>query len=304
MNKKLVSILLIFGVLGFLSWKVLDDWETITSFKWEFSLFDIALFLVFLPLPFLMDAIAWHLVTQAQGERISFFKNFEIWMISNFARYLPGGVWQYPGRILLLSKLGVSKTSAITCLVLESLFVSFTGLLLIFLMFISGSLNLSFESIRFLVLVGLSLTILFFLISSKKFMTKASRLFVSLTGKDWEIKNVSIPFSKIPILVFAYFLVFLFPSVMLFIIAKAVTPISLSILPVLVGAYAASWLVGYVTFFAPAGIGVREVSLAGFLSLYMPFSVAAVLVIALRIALLASEAVGFGLAVLISKKRI
>ena len=144
MNKKTISVLLISGILVFLGWKIWRDWETVIDFKWNFSLFDLTLFLIFLPLPFIFNVVAWHLVTRSQGEKISFSKNFEAWMFSNFARYLPGGIWQYPSRILLLSKEGVSKESCIKCLVLEALFVVFVGLLIVFFVLISGGLNLSF----------------------------------------------------------------------------------------------------------------------------------------------------------------
>lgn len=294
---------MIFGVLGFFGWKIWKDWETVSTLAWHFSLFNLSIFLILLPFPFFIDVVAWHLVTRALGKKISFSKNFEIWMLSNFARYLPGGIWQYPGRVLLLSKLGISKVSGVTCLVLEALFVIFVGLSLTLLVFVSGGLNLSFESARFMSLAGLLLIVLFLCISNQKLMTKTSRLFISLTGKGQEIKSIRIPFRWVPPLILAYFFVFLLPSIMLFIMARSTVTLTFDLLPIFVGAYAASWLIGYVTFFAPAGIGVREVTLAGFLSVYVPFSVAAVVVIGLRVALFISEALGFGLAVLLSKRR-
>lgn len=212
----------------------------------------------------------------------------------------------------MLSKEGVSKESGVKCLVLEALFVVFVGLLIVFLVLISGGLNLSFLGIEFIEkqqVLFVFLTLLFLIISlllvkSQIFMSFVSRLFISVTGKGQNTKNIQISQIWVLLLIFAYFLAFLFPSVILFLLARTSVTMALEIFPLFIGAYAASWLLGYVAFFAPAGIGVREATLAGFLSVYMPFSVAAVLVIALRIALLASEAVGFGLALLISKKRI
>lgn len=310
MNKKIISVLMIWGILGFLGWKILSDWETIVNFKWNFSTFDLLLFIVFLPLPFFFNVVAWHLVTRSQGEKISFTKNFEAWMFSNFARYLPGGIWQYPSRILLLSKEGISKESGVKCLVLEALFVVFSGLLIVFIVLISGGLNLSFirvefimkQQVLFVFLTLLFLAFFFLLIKSQRFMSFASQLFISLTGKGQNVKNIQITHVWAMLLVFAYFSAFLFPGIILFLLTKGAVATSLSLLHVFIATYAASWLLGYVAFFAPAGIGVREAALAGFLSTYMPFSVAIVIVIALRVALIVSEAIGFGLAFLLSKR--
>ncbi len=311
MNKKTISILLICGILVFLGWKIWSDWETVIDFKWNFGLFDLTLFLIFLPLPFIFNVVAWHLVTRSQGEKISFSKNFEAWMFSNFARYLPGGIWQYPSRIFLLSKEGVSKESGIKCLVLEALFVVFVGLLIVFFVLISGGLNLSFigagfiikQQVLFIFLTLLFLAFFFLLVKSQRLMSFTSQLFTSLTGKAQNVKNIQISPVWVLLLIFAYFLAFLFPGVILFLLAKGAVAITLNLLYIFVAVYTASWLLGYVAFFAPAGIGVREAALAGFLSVYMPFSVAAVVVIALRVSLIASEAIGFGLAVLLSKRR-
>lgn len=275
----------------------------ISTFKWYFDFLDILLFFIFLPLPFFFNVVAWHLVTRSQGEKISFSKNFEVWMLSNFARYLPGGIWQYPSRVLLLSKERVSKEATVKCLVLEALFVVFAGLLVVFSVFVSGGLGLSPGGVNYLLVALLSSVLFFFLTKNQSLMNILGKLFSKVAGKKRSVKGIEMSLGWAPVLTLAYFLAFLFPSVILFLLAKGVVTLTLNLLPLFIGAYAASWLLGYVAFFAPAGIGVREAALASFLSVYMPFSVAAVLVIALRIALLAAEALGFGFAVLLSKNK-
>lgn len=300
-SKKTLSLIMVVVVIGFLGWKIMSDWETIAAFKWNFSFTDMLLFLLFLPLPFISNVLAWHLITLAQGEKISFSKNFEAWIFSNFTRYLPGGVWQYPSRIILLSKEGVTKESGINCLILEALFVVFTGLLIMLLTFVSGWLNLTSQDVLLLVITLLFVILVFLLMKSQNFANIVRRTFTFITGKNQNIDNIVMPFRWVPILVLGYFLAFLFPSIILMLLIKGAVLLTFNSLLLLLGAYAASWLLGYIAFFAPAGIGVREASLAGFLSLYMPFSVAAIVVIALRISLFISEAIGFGFAVLLKK---
>src|SRR3546814_3308628 len=70
----------------------------------------------------------------------------------------------------------------------------------------------------------------------------------------------------------------------LWIVASVLVP-GTAISPILLtGAFASSWLIGFVTPGAPAGFGVREVVLSLWLSESMPASTFVVLVLALRIA--------------------
>src|SRR3546814_889247 len=70
----------------------------------------------------------------------------------------------------------------------------------------------------------------------------------------------------------------------LWIVASVLVP-GTAISPILLtGAFASSWLIGFVTPGAPAGFGVREVVLSLWLSESMPASTVVVLVLALRIA--------------------
>lgn len=70
---------------------------------------------------------------------------------------------------------------------------------------------------------------------------------------------------------------------------RLVLPLDFSLLPVFIGMFSLSWLLGYITLLAPAGLGVTEMSLTALLSLYIPFSLAAVLAIAFRVALVGTE---------------
>lgn len=56
-----------------------------------------------------------------------------------------------------------------------------------------------------------------------------------------------------------------------------------------VGIYTASWIIGYVTFFAPSGLGVQDVSIAALLSVFVPLPIASAIAILFRIILTLTE---------------
>lgn len=61
-----------------------------------------------------------------------------------------------------------------------------------------------------------------------------------------------------------------------------------------VGAFAVSWIAGFVVPGAPAGLGVRELVLTAWLGDALPATTVVVLVLALRVATTIGDAINFG----------
>ena len=273
-----------------------------------FNYRDLFLLILFLLPIYTLNALAWHLIIYSLGFKIDFLKSFRIWVFSNCGRFLPGAIWQYAGRIYLSSKAGISKTVALTSLVLEAVLVvmvsSTTALMSVLLVPLPehfGRLR-NLLSVVVLIAWGIFLLILFFL-SNDKIVNLATGLFRKIITRGYKLEKIKINKIFIPLTIFIFFLQFLFGGIVLFFLSRFAVSLPFVQLPVFVGIYSASWLLGYLTVVAPAGLGVQEASLAGLLSFYMPFPIASVVAIALRISLIASELFSLLLNILISKKR-
>ena len=55
------------------------------------------------------------------------------------------------------------------------------------------------------------------------------------------------------------------------------------LLPLAIGTYVLAWIIGFLAFFTPGGLGVRETVLVLMLNLYLPVYISAVLAILSRV---------------------
>lgn len=266
--KKILSLLIIFFAFGFLIFNIYQNWDTVTTHSWKFTTNNLTLLLGFLSIVYLVNATSWHFLMKALGVNLSYLKNLKIWLFSNTARLIPGAIWQYGSRIVLSSREGVDKKIVSSALLIELNFILFTGMVCIFAGATFWNLELNFDLRPLLLLIPILLTL------------------VLMINK---IAKVSLSLKWIPILFLSYLLQFIVDGSVLFYLSKAAINLSFDLYPVFISIFALSWLLGYISFFTPAGLGVQEISMATLLSFYMPFPVAGIVAISFRLALLVSE---------------
>ncbi len=292
--RKIIPFIVVGAIFTFLFENILRQWHSITSISWNLNPGNLALFIIFLLPIYAIDALSWHLITRALGARIDYLSNFKLWTFSNAGRFLPGSIWQYAGRVYLAHQKGMSKPKATTAVVLEALFVLLLGSVIILATLTFWQLPISIIQNRrmftLITAVGATLLLLLVILLSNKLIAGyLIGLVKKLTKKDGAIEETKIPISQLPLIAGSFFLQFLFGGLVLFFLSRSVVDLSSSLIPVFIGIYAASWLLGYITLVAPSGLGVQEVTLATLLSSYMPFPVAVVIAILLRISFLSSE---------------
>lgn len=266
--KKIASLIIIFSAFGFLIFNIYKNWQTVITHSWHLKSSDVMLLLGFLSIVYLVNATSWHLLMRALGINLSYLKNLKIWLYSNTARLIPGIIWQYGSRVVLASSEGINKKLVSSALIIELSFILTTGLICILVGAYFWDLNLYFD-LRFLLLLVPILPLLILIV------TKIAKIYLPLT---W-----------VPVLFLSYLLQFIVDGSVLFYLSRAAVDLSLNLYPVFVSIFALSWLLGYISFFAPAGLGIQEVTMATLLSFYMPFPVASIVAIAFRLVLYVSE---------------
>lgn len=292
--KKIIPYFIVGAIFIFLAGSVIKQWDVISSISWRFNLLNFCILIIFLVPVYAVNALSWHLVTKALGSHIEYMKNFQIWTFSNAGRFLPGSIWQYAGRVYLAGLAGMSRIQATTAVAVEALFTLLLGFLVILATLIFWRLPTGVVQNRELLIATAILGILFFavilgLLSNEKASTSIIKLLKKLTGKIGEVESIKVPVRFLPLLACSFFLQFLLGGLILFFLSRIIIDLPFSLIPVFIGIYAASWLLGYISFFAPSGLGVQEITLATLLSPYMPFPLAAAIAILFRLSFLSSE---------------
>ena len=192
------------------------------------------------------------------------------------ARYLPGGIWHTVSRVMDLHRLGVSRSQLSVMVLLENLVPVSIALTLggLCLCVADGATWLTLAAI-----VGGPLLLAFvplllrhrILLAQRKFALRSLLKLTAITTTFWIIAATAF---------FCYWSAF--PA------ARN----GVSVLQIY-GVYLLAWVAGFVSLFAPQGIGVFE-SVAGlFLKGSLPFAGVAVLAAGFRVAILGADMLAF-----------
>lgn len=280
MSSKIFGIFLVSIIFAILILSIIGNWELIKSYPWRADA-KIISGLVIAAIPvYIVSAYSFHLILRALGARISPIAGIKIWLISNVSRFIPGTIWQYFSRVYLAKKEGISPQIASTAVAVEAMMSILVGSL--------TSLIILSSSKLILILIIPMIVVFLFMLGNRELTQKILHFLTLVTGKKitWQIQ---LPYSSLPALVFFYFLQFLLAGTVLFFLIQLTTEVNIHSILIFTGIYALSWLVGYITFFAPSGLGVQDLSMAGLLSSYIPFPIASLVAILFRIVLLATE---------------
>lgn len=299
--KKILSLTIIFIAFSVLLINIYKNLSEIKSFSWNYSPINIILIILFLMPIYFSNGISWHLIVKALGGKATLVTNLRVWVLSNLSRFIPGGFWQYPTRILMSSNQQITKTIASAAVVAEMLFNLLVGSLVVIVTILFFGINIKQEAINFIAVVFILLLFFFFCLTSNQILNFLLKSLAKVLRK--KIEPVNLNSRYILGLFLSFILQFIFAGGLLFFLTYGVIDLELSKLPTFVGIYAASWLLGYLTILSPGGLGIQEIFIAAFLSNFIPLSLASILAIALRICLYISEIFTVIAVLILSKKK-
>ncbi|EKD90432.1 MAG: hypothetical protein ACD_31C00005G0058 [uncultured bacterium] len=277
------------GLLSYLFFLVFKDWSMAYGYFQEINISYLLIALPFFLIIYPEGAFCWFVVLKYLKIKVPLSRVLSVWIISNTSRYIPGTVWQYLSRVFLSEKiLKISKTDAAASTILEIFFV------------LSGSVIVSFFSLSILgdfdtskLYLLFSLIILIILFYSQ--ISKYALIFLNKIAK----KNINIErfalslLDSIKIVIF-FILNFVLNGLALYLLILAFgIQFPVNYVFTISGFYAVSWLIGYISFFSPGGLGVTEVSLTYFLSLLIPLELSPIIAVFYRLFLTLAELVVF-----------
>lgn len=244
---------------------------------------------------YLVNGLSWYLVLRGCGVNFSYRDSLRIWVFSNIGRYIPGAVWQYMGRVYLTSNKGVPVSVALGSLIWEAFFVTYVGLA------ISSLTVLPYLFFKYNFLWGLNYVVFGILITVLLVFFKfQDEIFVILNKVAVMFnlpkigKNSAINIRYLPFILFSFAAQYILGGTVLFLVSNIIWSVPINHLPMFVGIYASAWTFGYLFIFAPSGLGVQEVALAGFISFFVPLPIATVIAILFRIITIIGESITVG----------
>ena len=244
------------GTLFFVIKAFKDHWQTITNVRLDLNgWLMLGIALIFTILAHLWSAWVWTWILTAFQQPMAKVKAIQVYLITNIAKYLPGNVWHFYGRITAIAESGGSKAVASIIVLLEPLLMAAAALIIALL---SSSIGLieTASSFSILALQILALIIVLFAIHPH-LLNPVIHFLSDRKNKSFSTHQVKLKsYPLFPLLGELGFLLwrgtgFLFTL-------TALMSINPNQIPQLLSVFSFAWLLGLIVPGAPGGLGIFE----------------------------------------------
>lgn len=238
----------------------------------------------------------WTWVLQELNQPVNSYVFIQVYLKTNIAKYLPGNVWHYYGRIIAAKDAQVSAGAATLSVLLEPLLMAAAALIIVLLssQLITQNTTFILKIAQLLGLVGVLCVL------HPRFLNLGIRLLHSLKAKKSATttpETVPLSLERYPLRPLLGELGFLGLRGTGFILTLfALGPLNLSQIPLLLGAFSFAWLLGLVVPLAPGGLGVFEATAIALLQSRFPAAVVISAIGLYRLISILAETVGATLA--------
>lgn len=236
-------------------------------------------------------------------KKVSFRDAFTLFHLANITRYLPGRIWGIVRLLSLSQRFGLRKTTVGSSLTLhvgiETALGGLTGLSLLFSKQMRGTATEVLETLSEKNSLLLTLAVIGILAGFVFFIPKLShhvRAFLkTLTPLLKNAKGGGI-------VLIVHILLWLCQGLAFFLFVCSFTPVPWTDAGVLTACFAFAWIVGFLSFLTPGGLGIREGLLGLLLSNYMPAPQATFVALVCRVWMLSAEMLLAAIAFLVNRK--
>ena len=278
--------------LGALAWYLVDALSSGAVALDRVSIVPLLGSFALLALGYAAQASAWHALVRGQGIRLPWSQDAARWAMSLLGKYVPGKVFHVVGRVFVYRN--DADEAAVTAVFAAEFVLGMSAASVASLIGLAVAPLPLAASLRAALCVAATVGLV------ATFAGVPDRLAAWLARRVLHREVAALPGGLARVGAFALSLAgYLIMGFGLLLVAKSLAPIDSALWPACVAAYCLSGIVGVVAFFVPAGLGVRDVALAGVLGLVVPAPVAASIALAARCWLTAGDlgAVAVGYAV-------
>lgn len=239
----------------------------------------------------------WTWILKELNQSVPSGEFIQVYLKTNMAKYLPGNVWHYYGRIVAAKNANIPAGAATLSVLLEPLLMVAAALIMIVVcgsQFADAHSNVSVQILQLLSLAVVLGTV------HPRFLNRGICFVYKLKVKRSAVTTQpSIPFKvkRYPLLPLLGELGFLILRGTGFILTVfALTPLNVSQLPLLLGAFSFAWLLGLVVPGAPGGLGVFEATAIALLQHRFPSAMIISAIAFYRLISIMAETAGAALA--------
>lgn len=270
-----VAAVILLVVLVGLGAMLYDSRELLLSYPWR--VYPVPLATSFLTYSFALGLAiwAWGMMVNSVVGKAGWLKHARIYCLSNLGRRLPGLFWDVVGRVIMYQREGLPRVLVTVVSGLEFVLLLLSGIVVTLLtwpLLASSRFGNPWWLLLGLIsgLVAIHPTII------KLALRKLSK--EATVASDVRYRDVVMWLT-------IYAVIWGIGGIILFSMIATIYPVSVTLLPGIIGVWSLSGVVSMVATFSPSGLGIRELTLSMLLSLFIPAGVAVVVAILARLLL-------------------
>jgi len=246
-------LIIIAGAAAVIIWKNQSNWlAEISRYQWTVNTGELILSALLLAVSLALTPAGWVLICRSMGSNIPARDLFAAWYGSQLGRYLPGKIWLFAGRAGFLKARGMNMKRALATTVYELFFSTASIGLIVMLIAIMSPEIFQIKGGRSSAIAAASTILLLPLLHPvQSFLCRKK----GIDPSDLPSIRTSLSITLL------YSFLWLMRGFALFLLLKGAGLTELSLSNSLAAA-PLSWLAGYIVFFIPGGIGVREAAAA------------------------------------------
>jgi len=258
--------------------RLLEGWDNLENYTWSLNLGYFVLSVLSAFLYFVFTTWIWHRVLTGLGSSVGFWRSFRVLHLAQMGKYLPGNIWAVGGQLYLGKQEGISPTTILWATGIHWYFNLLSGAIIF--------LPLLYSLAPLWVAVSVSVLVLF--VSTATFFLRGVLSFLSRWPKFSDREGLYggvlrlTPSQGLGIF-FGFALAWSFFGLSFWALINTFVEVSFGAYYTALASFCGAWVMGVLSFFAPAGIGVREGALVYLLGQFLVPSMAAVISIAARL---------------------
>lgn len=282
-GKRVVSAVIIAAVAYFVSHSIGRNYAELATYEYSVSVVPLALSFGILIVHFLFAPLMWQMVLRGLNQRLPFRKCFGILYVAQLGKYVPGKVLSYLGITYLAKREGVDEKRAfLSAVALQALMILGSVYAFVASLVFWETYPLGHRLAAVLFVVGTGFLFVRSNITNSALNFLLRRVLKEDVGAAFNSKFTS----QVLLLLIPNWICY---GVAYYFLINSLHHIGGVDAAKFTGFYAISWVLGYLCFILPGGIGVREGVQVYLLNLFVPLPVAIMIAVASRLWLTAGE---------------
>lgn len=268
-----------------------DGWARLDYYEWSLNLDYLLLSMMLAFAYFFLTVWIWQSILSYLGSELAFWKCFRMLQLAQLGKYLPGRIWAVGGQIYLGDRYGIPRQTTLWAAGLYWVFNLLCGALIFLplLYFLVPLWTAVAATMVFLTLLGVAC-----------FPREALRFLSSLFSLAYAEKIFAglLRFSPRQCLVvfFTFFISWSLFGLAFWSMVNAFVEVPLAAYYHALASFCGAWVLGILSFFTPAGIGVREGALVYLLGQFMQPPMTVIIPVAARLWITLVELICAGIA--------